>query len=128
MRRLSTMKGAVLGALLGLVAGCRNPFTGDDDTRIRLLNASAFEFTNVTFSSGVSQLEFARIGPGEATGYREVEEAYRYGYFDALVDGQRRTIQPIDYVGESTIGDGNFTYVITVDPATRQPSVALRRD
>ncbi len=128
MRRLSTMKGAVLGALFGLVAGCSNPFTGDDDTRIRLLNASAFEFTNVTFSSGMSQLEFARIGPGEVTEYRAVEEAYRYGYFDALVDGQRRTIQPIDYVGESTIGDGDFTYMIMVDPATRQPSVALRRD
>lgn len=128
MRRLSTMKGAVLGALFGLVAGCSNPFTGDDDTRIRLLNASAFEFTNVTFSSGMSQLEFARIGPGEVAEYRAVEEAYRYGYFDALVDGQRRTIQPIDYVGESTIGDGDFTYMIMVDPATRQPSVALRRD
>ncbi|HEX6053993.1 MAG TPA: hypothetical protein VFZ21_32205 [Gemmatimonadaceae bacterium] len=128
MRRLAKMRGAVLGVLFGLVAGCSNPFSGDDETRIRLLNASGFEFTNVTFSSGMSQLEFTRIGPGEATEYRNVEEAYRYGYFDALIDGQRRTIQPIDYVGESTIGDGDFTYVITVDPTTRQPSVALRRD
>ena len=100
MRPLSRMKSAVLAVLFGLVTGCGNPFGGDDETRIRLLNASTFELTNVTFSSGRSQLEFARIGPGEATEYREVSEAYRYGYFDALVDGQRRTITPIDYVGE----------------------------
>ena len=57
-----------------------------------------------------------------------MESAYRYGYLDLLVGGEHRRLQPIDYVGEDTIGDGNFTYVITIDTATRYPNVELRRD
>jgi hypothetical protein len=37
-------------------------------------------------------------------------------------------LQPVDYVGESVIGEGDFTYVITIDAATRYPTVELRRD
>jgi hypothetical protein len=56
------------------------------------------------------------------------EDAYRYGYLDLLVGGERRLLQPVDYVGESVIGDGDFTYVIRIDAATRYPAVELRRD
>ena len=117
---------AALGALIIAVA-CGNPF-GADGTRIRLRNASTFELTNVTFAPGTPRLEYDRIAPGADTDYRSVEGAYRYGYLDVLVDGERRQLQPIDYVGESEIGDGEFTYVITIDAATRYPSIELRRD
>lgn len=60
--------------------------------------------------------------------YRSVESAYRYGMLDLLVGGVHRRLQPIDFVGESEIGDGAFTYVITIEPATRNPFVELQRD
>ena len=110
-------------------AACNNPFSSDDDaTRIRLRNASTFELTAVTFAPGTSRVEFARIGPAEVTPYSDVASAYSYGYLDVRVNGERRQLQPIDYVGESPIGSGRFTYVITVDAATRNPSVQLVRD
>jgi hypothetical protein len=62
------------------------------------------------------------------TEYVGVENAYRYGYLDVRIDGERRTIQPIDHVGENVVGSGRFTYVITVDPATRNPNMTFARD
>ncbi len=110
------------------MAACGNPFSSDSGTEIRLRNASTFELTDVTFAPGSPRLEFARIAPGATTEYRTVDGAYRYGYLDVLVDGTRRVLQPIDYVGESVIGEGRFTYVITIDGATRNPSVELVKD
>jgi hypothetical protein len=119
----------LIGATILLAtAACGNPFGNDGATRIRLRNASSFELTAVTFSPGSERVEFARIGPNATTEYTTVEHAYSYGYFDALVAGVRRTIQPIDYVGESYIGDGNFTYQITIDAQTKNPSIQLIKD
>ena len=109
-------------------AACNNPFSSDDATRIRLRNASTFELTAVTFAPGTSRVEFARIGPAEVTPYSDVASAYSYGYLDVRVNGERRQLQPIDYVGESPIGSGRFTYVITIDAATLNPSMRLVRD
>ena len=111
-----------------LLAACSDPFSTDEGTHIRLRNASTFDFTAVTFNPGTSELKFARIAPGTVTNYVPVANAYRYGYLDLLIDGEHRTLQPIDYVGESFIGEGRFTYVITIDPATRYPNVALVED
>lgn len=127
MRIRSLTKTLPLAVIAALVA-CSNPFAGDGATRIRLRNASTFELTSVTFAPGAARLEFARIAPAATTEYAAVEDAYRYGFLDVVVDGARRVIQPIDYVGENVIGGGEFTYVITVDPTTRNPSVQLVRD
>ena len=109
-------------------AACGNPSGSDGPTRIRLRNASSFELESVTFAPGSERVEFARIGPNATTEYTSVDHAYSYGYFDALVAGERRTLLPIDYVGESYIGEGKFTYVITIDAQTKNPTVQLVED
>ena len=122
------LRHVMIAALLAASAACGNPFGSDGPTRIRLRNASSFELTAVTFAPGSERVEFARIGPNATTEYTTVDNAYSYGYFDALVAGTRRTIQPIDYVGESYIGEGNFTYQITIDAQTKNPSMQLIKD
>ena len=125
IRRTAAALAVGAGALL---SACSDPFSTDDGTHIRLRNASTFDFTAVTFNPGTSELKFARIAPGTVTNYVPVANAYRYGYLDLLIDGEHQTLQPIDYVGERFIGDGRFTYVITIDPATRYPTLALVED
>lgn len=110
-------------------AGCNSdPFSTDDGTHIRLRNSSTFDLTSVTFRPGQAEIKFTRIEPGQTTNYIPVANAYRYGYLEVLVDGSRRVIQPIDYVGESFIGEGRFTYVISVDPSTLNPSMTMVKD
>ena len=116
-----------IGLAAVVLAGCDNPFSSDP-TKIRLRNASSFELTAVTFQPGNPKLQFDRISAGETTPYATVSGAYSYGYLDVLVGGAHRVIQPTDYVGESTIGEGRFTYVITVEPTSRNPAVQMVRD
>lgn len=123
---LRSARGVAVFATIA-IAACDNPFTSES-TEVRLRNASAFELTAVTFQPGGPKLEFARIAVGETTQYTSVRGAYRYGFLDALVGGERRVIQPTDYVGEEVIDGGRYTYVITADATTRNPGVQLIRD
>ena len=116
-------------ALAGAASACRSdPFSTDEGTHIRLRNASTFDLTSVTFRPGQAEIKFARIEPGETTNYIPVANAYRYGYLEVFVDGARRVLQQIDYVGESFIGEGRFTYVISVDPSTLNPGMTMVKD
>ncbi len=124
-----TIRSAVAVATVITATGCnKNPFSTDDGTHVRLRNSTSFELTNVTFKPGTTELKFQRIRPGEATNYVPVSNVYRYGYLDVLVDGERRVLQPVDYVGENFIGEGRYTYIISVDPSTLNPGVELVKD
>ena len=128
MTRTTSVRALLAVGLLSMLAACSNPFGSGDGTRIRLRNSSSFELTDVTFAPGTPRFEFDRIGPGEVTDYRSANGAYSYGYLDVLVGGERRTLQPIDYVGEEPLDDGEYTFVITIEPTTRNPMVELRAD
>ena len=128
MRMTTRLKMLAAAIAATAIAGCSNPFSTDDGTQIRLRNSSSFLLTAVTFQPGQPELKFARIEPGEATDYVPVNNAYPYGYLEVTVDGARRVIQPIDYVGESYIGEGRFTYVITIEPGTLNPNTTLVKD
>ena len=125
-RSLSIVAAAV--TIVASAAACNNPFSSDDGTHIRLRNSSSFELTAVTFKPGRPEINAARIEPGAVTDYVRVDNAYRYGYLEVTVGGARRVIQPIDYVGESFIGEGRFTYSITIDASTLNPDVTLVKD
>jgi hypothetical protein len=114
IRRRGAIAGAVAAVLLLALGACSSLFSPDDDTLIRLENATALELTNVTFSSGHDPIDFERIAPGARTEYVEVERSYSYGYLKVTANGGEYTIQPIDYVGEEEIGPGRFTFRIVL--------------
>jgi hypothetical protein len=115
-------------SLAAPATACSDPFSTDEGTHVRLRNSSTFDLTSVTFRPGQAELKFAHIEPGATTSYIPVANAYRYGYLELIVDGAPRVIQPIDYVGESFIGEGRFTYVITIDPSTLNPGITMVKD
>ena len=46
------------------------------------------------------------LASGESADFYEFDMAYRYGYVEAVVDGQKFTIQPVDFVGEFPLNPG----------------------
>lgn len=115
-----------LGLSLAL-ASCEG-ILGEGPSQIRLENASAYTLSDVTFSAGHEPLHFASLAPGERTAYVTVERAYRYGYLEVVVEGERQVLQPIDYVGEEPIGEGHFTFRIAISAGGLRPGVVLVRD
>ncbi|WP_163410104.1 hypothetical protein [Flavobacterium ajazii] len=93
--------------------GCSND--DSSELRIRLSNASKFNFQNITVNTSTGNVNFDNINPGQNTGYKVFSKAYSYAFVELQIDGKTYTLQPIDYVGETTLEKGNYTYEITAN-------------
>src|SRR5688572_9991777 len=94
-------------ALLLLVLG---PDCGEGETEIRVRNGSEVDFTRVI----VGNHDYGDISSGAATAYQSWGRAYSYNFVSLVAGEDTLRIQPIDYVGENPLGDGKFTYVLTI--------------
>lgn len=107
------MFGLVL--LLGL-PGCDSPllpwFGGD--VHIRILNSSPGTFDRVDVGFPEDQVSYGVIRANSYSEYHEVSKAYRYAYIEVEVAGEELVLQPIDYVSESLLRSGRYTYVLNV--------------
>ena len=86
----------------------------DNKTNIRVFNNSEYDLCNVVISIDESR-NHGEIKSGENTCYRGYDKAYRYAYVSLMIDGEDLVIQPIDYVGETPLGIGYFTYYLDVE-------------
>ena len=106
----------VIVFMLTLVA-CGSP-------EIRVRNTSATRLENVRVQSGGSGDEtFGDIPAGAATAYREMSGAYHYGWIRARAEMQDVELRPVDYVGETPLGAGRYTYAL--DLIGTPPALAL---
>jgi hypothetical protein len=86
-------------------------------TYVRVRNATQWTMTDLVVSPNTDPIHLDRLAPGELSPYVRRDGAYRYGYVRVLTDGGReRKIIPIDYVGESPLPEGHFTFVLGVSP------------
>ena len=91
----------------------------NDGIRIRIKNASTFNYENVYVNTSGGEYDYGNLQAGETSVYREFELAYQYAYIRLEVNGDTVAIQPIDYVGETPLKNGKYTYEVTTD-GTRQ--------
>ena len=114
MNRRSSLR--LLGFVLLVVApGCDSPFLpGGGDVRIRIANNSSFAFDRVEAVFPEDAIEYGAIGAGDVSEYAQVSAAYRYAYIEVEIDGEELKIQPIDYVGETPLEPGRYTYQLNV--------------
>ena len=108
---------AVLLTLLAGLSACSTPFFGGE-TLVRFRNVSPVELIDFTYQSGGEAIFFSVIRAGVVTEYMEIDQSYRYGFVELHVDGQRFVLQPIDYVGETLLGGGEFTFRVNVDTSS----------
>ena len=98
----------------------------DDDThnssdlRLRISNVSEFDFSNVIVNTSTGEVIFEDINSGQNTDYQKFELAYRYAFIELEIDGNTFTLQPIDYVGETPLENGDYTYEIDANNSLDQ--------
>ncbi len=102
--------------LIALLFSCA---TDDDsnqitEVNIRLSNISNVKFENATFNS----INFGAINSSEKTEYKTFESAYGYGSVKITIDGNDYGWTPIDYVGETPLENGNYTFEYSFDNST----------
>ncbi|MCB8945928.1 MAG: META domain-containing protein [Ardenticatenaceae bacterium] len=81
---------------------------------IRVHNSSDRVFDRVEVQFPEQTEQYGVVGVDSSSDYRAVSQAYRYAYVQVMVGGEAFTLQPIDYVGESLLPPGNYTYVLDI--------------
>ena len=97
----------------------------NDDSKevsIRISNISQFDFTNIIVNTYNNNVAFTDLNSGGKSEYKDFEQAYRYAYIELEANGETYILQPIDYVGETLLGSGNYTYQIDIAPSSSQYS------
>ena len=87
------------------------------DVMVRVRNDAAvgLERVRVTFPDG-SDADYGSLPPGRSSDYRPVVQAYGYSLVRVQpAGGSELTFQPIDFVGETPLPGGRYTYVLSID-------------
>ena len=95
-------------------------------TKIRIVNRSNVPFRDVVVKFPSSTENYGTIPPGGASDYRTVKGAYHYAYIECTIEGQPAVLQPHDYVGETPLGSGNYSYALTYTGMTATQHDRLR--
>ena len=82
----------------------------NNDVNIRLSNVSDSDFENIIVNTTTGDTNYGNLKSNQVSEYKNFNKAYRYAYVELNIGGETYTIQPIDYVGETLLTNGNYTY------------------
>ncbi len=98
-------------------------------TNIRIKNDSQYDFCNLVLTPSSETANYGGIAAGATTCHRPFTKAYDYAKIEVFINNELFIIQPIDFVGETPLGTGNFTYTIAVTSfANRALSITASED
>ncbi len=80
---------------------------------IRIKNVSAVAYDVVQINGDTENVHID-VASGEVSEYFEYETAYAHAAVVIEADGQTYTLQPIDYVGETPLPLGFYTYELNI--------------
>ena len=100
-----------------------------DKTNLRIKNISKYNFCNVAVNPSSGTINCGNLNKGDVTCYRSFDLVYNYAYIQLFIGEKEFKIQPIDYVGETPLGVGQFTYLLDIpDYNSDQISITVQRD
>lgn len=85
----------------------------DAKVHIRLHNLDSLPLENVFVQWPADSARFPSLSALGYTDYVVLEKAYRYAYIKAQGGGRTWICQPVDFVGETLLGPGRYTYEIS---------------
>lgn len=110
----------ILMVLLLPLFNCTTNDSGASEVHIRLSNTSTFNYQDIVVNTSTGNINFEDIGSGEVSDYKTFETAYRYAFVELKIDDETYTLQPTDYVGETPLSSGYYTYQIDANDTTEQ--------
>lgn len=122
------IKSIVTLGSVALLAGCRSIGLGflDSDVEVRIENRSAVALDRVVvYPGGRDSVVATNLATNAQTPYREVDRAYQIVTVEATVGTQTVRQQVIDYVGETPLGGGRYTYRVRFVPTTGHPELQV---
>jgi len=114
-----------ISLLIAIVFG-RDFHINGPTSDVRIHNATDHDLQDVV----VGPAHYGSIQRGVSSGYQSWGPAYKYAFVSVLADGKPMLIQPIDYVGETPLGPGRFTYILSLHygPAGDVLDIAFVKD
>lgn len=103
----------------------------DTDIQIRIENASIYEMESIKVLSFGEEYNYGDLAPGQVSDYQVIQRAFSYAYIELTIDGEIYALQPVDFVGETELGGGTYTYILDADDSTdkfNRLSFAFRED
>lgn len=95
------------------VVGCTDRDDELNGVQIRVKNVSAIQYDSIQV--GGAEMIHTNVGPDSYTDYLEYETAYTYDYINISAEDETYVLQPIDFVGETPLPFGFYTYEIGLD-------------
>jgi hypothetical protein len=118
-----------LGALFAL-AGCTTPApdpVAAPTAQLRIRNTGPADARDLRVAFPHAEVAFGDVPARSTSGYRPVPGGvYRYGAYRLNVEGKELAVPVIDWVGESPLAVGDYTYELAVDPGADQPVTLVR--
>jgi hypothetical protein len=97
----------------------------ESKTNIRIINDSNYDFCNVIIGDKLNGHNYGEINSDQNTCYLIYEKAYNYAYVSLFIEEEELIIQPIDYVGETPLGIGYFTYHLNIENRNGQKELTI---
>lgn len=95
-----------------LFASCTDNDDEVNAVNIRIRNLSDIPFDEVQV--GDQEILYTDIAPDSYSDYLEYETAYRYAYIAITAGEESYVLQPVDYVGETALPLGLYTYELDI--------------
>ena len=86
---------------------------------IRVRNQSAYQFENVVVNTYNQPKSYGVIKQGQNSVYMKFDMAYRYAYIKLTAAEKELILQPIDFVGETPLEPGKYTYSLSISDFNR---------
>ena len=85
------------------------------DIEIRIRNGSEIDFDSVrVVFPDRDEAHFGPIPKGASSDFKRTARAYRYAEIHVSAGGRELRLQPYDYVGESQLAPGRYSYVLGI--------------
>lgn len=97
-----------------ILSGCSKKTDAAGMVRLRIENMNMANLDSIVVQNPAGRQVYYNIPAGAKSDYKVFAYIYNYAYIKAYYSNQTLVMQPIDYVSETKLEEGNYTYKVYV--------------